>query len=295
MSSEAFVRRIEVLIQEYGVAEDRQIWADGRCYEFEADSSPSAFSFFRRAYGGASWAEEYDLDQLKTVAIDQAGDYELLPPSPQRQNRLYAISHSWSSGPCQNRSRLSGDVDFNFKGEESSAGSKDWENKYAHYHVIADDDDELVSMLNACREMHHAHINLSLMQSWGNLQCVKGTPMEKDLGNGENQDFFSCPLDRPDTLIWKLDEFYRTDFSCRNQSDVIRWTKCNKQHLREYLDQFEDVYDYCAKVYLLRGESGRRLVDKLIKNGKNAIVTKDDLKRFMELALEFWTEKARNL
>ncbi len=50
MGGEEFNQCIEKLIQEFGVAERRQVWTDGQSYEFEEDSSPSSYAYFQQAY-----------------------------------------------------------------------------------------------------------------------------------------------------------------------------------------------------------------------------------------------------
>ncbi len=289
MGGEEFNQCIEKLIQEFGVAERRQVWPDGQSYEVEEDSSPSSYAYFQQAYQDSFWRDEYDLDNPCFVVwewvTEKTGKYNVLPLSHQKVNRLFALSRSWASAPSIHWSRLSGEVDFNFKED-----IKDWGNKYGYYREIADGDAELMAMLNACKKMHHAHVNLSLMQSWGNLQRVKSEPKENELEN--NGKAKALPLDRPDVFLCKLNEFYKTDPECRK----LPWLRLGyRSPLHGYLERFSDIYDYCTKVYLLRGDSGRKLVDKMVDNGRRAIVSKEDLGRFMDLALAFWMEKARNL
>ena len=81
------------------------------------------------------------------------------------------------------------------------------------------------------------------MQAIGNMQTAKG----------RNR------FDRFDTFIYELNNYYQ------GLSDVVLQASSdsNMQALKEFLDSFKDVYDYCKIFYFI----DKNLVDEMIKSG----------------------------
>lgn len=238
-----------------------------------------------QAYDDDFWTSAYDLDHPTAI-----GDgYAPIPPLRDDHTRLFALNRAWNNADqaWYERLRLGGEVDFNFK--SGMGGSA----KYEHLRQIAGDNEDLIAMLDACKSMHAARINYSLMQSVGSLQNYKGGLPESDLIGGKS----GFALDRLDSFVSSLARFYRAEN--RLETSIIRNYRDTypngRRALAHYLSQFEDVYDYCSKVYLLRGRSGRDLIDQLIESGAYAIAEPDDVTRYLNLALAFWAEKAHTI
>ena len=99
--------------------------------------------------------------------------------------------------------------------------------------------DESRELLKNCKELHHSLLNFSLMQSKGNMQSMKKP----------------AQLDRADSLINKLSSILPI-----KQPRNIR---------EQYLSNFKNIYDYCAKIYFLPSqisEKERYLTGMMEKN-----------------------------
>ena len=131
--------------------------------------------------------------------------------------------------------------------------------------------------------MHHTLTNFSLMLSTGNMQGFKGLICD----------------DRLDRFIYFLERYY-TEPDKQNTHIASFATENNRPALINYLNSFEDVYDYCQKIYFISDE---KLIKKLINSGKqpitgaidengNEISPEQRVIEYMELAIEFWEAKA---
>lgn len=167
--------------------------------------------------------------------------------------------------------RFSGETDFNFKaGFAHSRGTL--------YHKILDNsnlqsDDKIFykKRLSECQTLMHSIVNVSLMPMSGNLQSTKA-----NIAN-----------DRLDVYIRMLDYYYKN-----NENFLMNYTSYeNMPFLKEYLNVFNDVYQYCDVIYRI----DRTLVEELIESGKKAIDTPERVIEFMSLAYRFWHQKLVNL
>lgn len=67
--------------------------------------------------------------------------------------------------------------------------------------------------------------------------------------------------------------------------------------LNDFLSFFDDIYDYCDKIYHLNGEEGQKYVEDLIRAGE-AIKTgkkKYDVEEYCHLACQYWEIKKKVL
>ena len=228
---------------------------------YDCDSSPAAWEYFKSVYDSDNWKllNEFDLDNTKTYNELYGTKYKenkykrLL--SPIKSNSEYA-----KEGILWKRFTIGGDTDFNFNGM-----------KCRMFENLLSDDREAISMLATCRENHHKLFNFSLMPATGSLNNYKG----------KNR------YDRFDVLIKDLNDFFNS-ISC----NVLCEAGQNTQPLKNFLNTFDDIYDYCKKIYFLHDKA---YIDNLIENGRATIETNSDVINYMNLALKFWDLKKEYL
>ncbi len=166
--------------------------------------------------------------------------------------------------------RFSGETDFNFK--------KGWAhtNLTKYEKLLSSIDNKSYqelyrSNLKLCKELMHTVVNVSLMPQTGNLQSAK-----KGLGN-----------DRIDTFIWALDLYYTKGiFLLSNYSSIE-----NYNSLKEFIDVFDGVEDYCKVIYGIDSD----LVECLKISGKLPIDSPERTIKYMNLALRFWNQRLKLL
>ena len=162
---------------------------------------------------------------------------------------------------------LKGDIDFNFKAihllylENLIKGTSE-EKKISN---------DLWNMMNNLT--YHPN-NISIMPVTGGLNNTK-----KSVGN-----------DRLDVFLLALKLYYQENgypsllLSSGKQS-LVYWSDINV--LKEYLDSFDGLYDYCDKVYHINEE----LVDLLCESGRTPIDSAERVVKYIELAKKFWLQK----
>ena len=169
-----------------------------------------------------------------------------------------------------------GETDFNFKFDSNPK-----RNKAGTLLEIANYDQEIGERLrNHYSKQHHALVNFSLMIIPGALQIFKSKGLRID-----NQSKFEW-MDRLDSLIYLLDEFYHGNAPAGLISGP------NGGTLKAYLDSFAGIKEYCRKVYLIDDAD---LIGKLIENGGRPLTNKEDVDRYLNLADDFWTAKAKSI
>ena len=166
---------------------------------------------------------------------------------------------------------FSGEIDFNFSDKTRRELNR---SRYLHYEEILkrDLEDEgileiYIEMLNECLQMHHSQDNISIMPKTGNMQGAKG----------------SIGLDRLDVWLFVLDMKYRYNINLLQNHCTME----NCSALGEFLDLFEDVYDYANTIYHIDKE----LVDDLIESGKKPLDSASNIITYMSLAKNFWKQK----
>lgn len=255
--------------------------------EFEHDSSEEAWEHYKRIYfdnkGNSKINDIYNfIHEYQLVLCSYRDGKYYDEPIYGRKNRYHFLSKNASynkitkeySGEKEN---LSGECDFNFNHFKSKVFKRilEYEQEGSR--------EQWLTRLEECKKMHHTLLNFSLMQTKGNMQGFKGNCFD-----GERETM----LDRLDTFIFYLSEYYRTDDSRKDSTLILKNASSNKIILKGYLNSFIDIYDYCNKIYLL---DEKKFVDRIIYEGKLQIKTPDDVKRYMLLALDFWDKKEQNI
>jgi len=245
--------------------------------QYDPDSSPKAWEHYKIVYGTDNW-EEYDFNDIhyfeyiKEKQKYPCSDYCYLDEPVSEYLRLCCAKKGYSSKECNGKTyfkatlRLSGDTDFNFN-----------EKKCKKFRSIFERDlqgkelEKALDDLNFCKNTHHTLVNFSLMQVVGNLQKVKSTG--RDDG-----------LDRLDTFVSLLNDYY----SKKSELVLEKATHANKKLLKDFLDAFNGIYDYCNKVYLIEDE---KFVNCIIDAGEKEIKVAKDVQGYMTLAKAFWHKK----
>lgn len=171
--------------------------------------------------------------------------------------------------------KFSGETDFNFSTKKKRALCR---SRYEHYKKILERDlkDEgileiYIGMLNECSLMHHSQDNISIMLKTGNMQGAKG----------------SIGLDRLDVWLLILDMRYRHKINLLQNHCTLE----NSSKIEEFLNLFDNVYDYSYTIYHI----DRKLVDDLIESGKKPLDSADNIITYMSLAQRFWEQKHKYL
>lgn len=266
------------------VIKDTQTFKDEEV-RFDPDSSPAAWAHYQQFYSHNNYlSAHYDFQKLffynyyedfglETGYCDgyDRFDYVNKPLKDNTYNRLFVLEKGTKTEHSENiefiaaTNRLGGDCDFNFN-----------KKKYAEFTEIIQKDNtssekektEATTRLARCKKMHYSLLNFSLIQAIGNLQKFKGR----------------IRFDRFDTFLCKLDEYYHgiSDeiFRCSSRN--------NKPALISFLNDFKDIYEYCAIFYFI---TDKRFVDEIIEQGSMPITNVKELVRYMNLAEKYWFKK----
>ena len=248
--------------------------------KYDPDSSPAAWEHYMQVYQNNDYInkhynlkEQFYYNDYRTVGLRSGyfnGSKEfnyVNKPSKYKDNRLYILEKGTEiidNKYIESANRLGGECDFNFNNEKYDMFLK----------IIKDDPDAsekekniAIEQLSRCHKNHHTLINFSLMQAIGNMQTAKG----------RNR------FDRFDTFIYELNNYYQ------GLSDEILQSSSanNKQALKEFLDSFKNVYDYCKTFYFI----DKNLVDEMIKSGSKPISNTIEIVRYMDLAEKYSSTK----
>lgn len=247
----------------------------GKMLSFDPDSSPAAWEYYKEIYPSDGYLKEnYNFDELVFCKYSSRKDgynYKNEAETPGKVNRMVALSKQTKIKYEDDIQyfkpdyRLSGECDFNFN-----------EKKYELFKNIINNDmtasvrkkENARYQLEKCHKTHHTVLNFSLMQSVGNLQGVKGS---------------NC-FDRFDTFISDLNDYYHGISNSVLQSSTL----ANRSMLISFLNDFKDIYEYCAIFYLLDDKS---FIDRIIKEGSMPISNVCELTRYMTLAEKYWSIK----
>ncbi len=211
--------------------------------QYDVDSSPKAWEYYKIKYKDKEKIQKYDFNNLENKGS--------------KYFRKIAKCNTDENIPY----KLGGDCDFNFNEKKM----KKFNNILAQYEN--DEREEVEKILNECSNQHHTLKNFSLMQVVGNMQG------RKNGGCGDN-------FDRLDSFIYLLSIYYNGE----NEEILNCSTAVNKDCLKDFLNEYENVYEYCETFYCLEKE----FVDKLIRNGSKKIKTLKDILTYTNLAKEYW-------
>ena len=242
--------------------------------KFEHDSSPKAWEHYKKHYTSESFGVCEEKNRYyhgnEYTFKDQQRSYRLEKNLGYDKNRLYAVPNccfelSKSAQTRQNKSfrakdleRLGGDCDFNFSNE-----GKNWgigtPNKYEIFAKYCEGKEKC--LLGDCVKMHHTLLNFSLMQASGGLNDIKGC---------------CCDYDRLDRFVYFLDQYFKTNIDDRHNTAIaINSNVGSRKYLLHYLNQFSNIYDYCAKIYFLPTTNYHTgMMDRMI--GENEININDE-------------------
>lgn len=187
--------------------------------------------------------------------------------------------------------RIAGETDINFKKDRGNQ-------KYAYYKKLIEskeknkfsdeDREKYLCKLDWCERRFHSLENFSLMLIPGELNNVKGNSH-----------------DRMDKFIWLLDEYFKEREQNKNNSDYDKYghklfsrakgknykeeyQKTCLEVIYEYLLLFDDIYDYCDKIYKI----DKAMVNRFLESGENEdFKTGEDVVNYMQLAEDYWKNK----
>lgn len=262
---------------------------DGKNINIHPDSSLEAWVHYRKVYfnenGGCKISEQYILENRESLVLCNYKNKTYYNEPKERwpyDNRYYLLSGNNSTKyqlggiyPGEN-ANLSGDCDFNFNEKKTEIFKRMINENYSNYPRMKK---YAIKLLDECENTHHSLVNFSLMQTKGDMQGFKGVCL--------NNGVYSS-LDRADSLVEYLYKYYLLKESQKDDSYILKNAKANKDTLKAYLNLFEDVFDYCEKVYLI---NDRNFVKRMIREGGLVIENGEDVVRYMNLALEFWDRK----
>lgn len=183
------------------------------------------------------------------------------------ESRKYIENSFIYNGKSTDPMKFSGETDFNFGSGWAHTRYEKYEKLITQASIPQEYKTMYFNHLVICNKLYKSIVNISMMPQTGNLQSVK-----KGIGN-----------DRIDTFIWALDEYY-------NKNTNILTNYCSYENmniLKNYLNIFGDVNNYCGAIYHIN----ESLVDELIISGKESIGSAEHMISYMNLALRFWRQK----
>lgn len=125
-------------------------------------------------------------------------------------------------------------------------------------------------------------MNFSLLPTTGGLNKLKGNLYVTDIAgvNFSGELHQNCD-DRLDSFLYCLNQHFE------RKSNLIfcYCSEANEDCLQSFFLLFDDIYDFCEKIYFIRDKA---LIRRLLVNGKKPIRAAEDVTRYMKLAIEFW-------
>ncbi len=199
-------------------------------------------------------------------------DYENLKETYNKVHRIYALIIINARFPQFNQYpafKMSGDTDFNFGSGKNRNQKHEKFKKLLEADYHGNDSKGYLAKLEECNNRNYKLENFSFMPMTGSLQLIKQ----------------NCDNDRFDVFIYTLNKYYTTGIL-----DHAR--KRNKEALETYLELFDDIYDYCYKIYMI---NSKEFVNKIILQGQEPINCAARVVEYMELAEKFWNIKKEAL
>lgn len=198
-------------------------------------------------------------------------------------------AEKWGKWADKGILRIAGETDINFK---KDSGNK----KYAYYKGLIEksreftdkEKEKYLCKLAWCEKRFHSLENFSLMLVPGELNNVKGNSR-----------------DRMDRFIWLLNDYFEEREGNKDNSGYDKYghklfskakgknykeeyQKTCLEVIYEYLLLFENVYDYCKKIYKMDKEA----VGRFLESGeKEDFKTGEDVVEYMQLAEDYWKNK----
>ncbi|WP_105179148.1 hypothetical protein [Streptococcus suis] len=239
------------------------------------DSSKEAWKFYKSQYTSLDWGfwGEFDFDNVKT-RYEKDGKYN---------NTRYLL---W----IKDNSKLISELGalFSFGGEKLFNFKTQYYNLKKIVDVSSNNDKKcILSLLEECMELHSSEQNLAILPTTGGLNNVKGSLYFDENGNirYSSQKISGKQLDRLDTFLAIVKDYFD-----EKSDTILSYTKGkpNEQYLINFLEKFDNVYDFAEKMYRL---NDKVFIDKMVQNGRKPIMDADDVERYCRLAKEFWEFK----
>ncbi|WOV84730.1 hypothetical protein PGH26_02045 [Sporosarcina jeotgali] len=229
---------------------DSLIYEEQNDVNYDVDSSPLAWEHYKKVYDTKQWPliAKFDLNNIRLRRFK----HENITYT-RLLVRIKIDSSSFNEERKWSKFTLGGDCDFNFN-----------EKKVSKFKKILGESNEL---LNYCSRRHHTLLNFSIMPATGGMNSFKGIK----------------PFDRLDTFVYHLNQYYT-----KKDELILSNSRYNKQPLIDFLNTFDNIYDYCKKIYFL---SNKDFVDRLILEGERPLLVPKDVVRYMQLAKDYWNEK----
>lgn len=252
---------------------------------YESDSSKKTWEFYKSKYNSNDWAfwNEVDFDAIQTQSEKRKNYREFY----KKDKRKYAWLKDGSTkiDELGKFFRFGGERVFNF-------GTQYYNFKKIIEDFSSDDNKKKVvlNLLEECKNSYPLDQNLSILPSVGGLNNVKGSIYfnENDEIRYSDEHLPGRQLDRFDSFIVIIDDYFKGENEL-----VLSYTKGtpNEECLKNFLKEFENVYDFVYKLYLLQDE---KFIDELIENGRKPIKSIDDVERYCLLAKKYW-DRTRKL
>lgn len=229
--------------------------------EYDQDASQETWNeCYKKIYKASNWAfwGMFNYENLKRTYTKVRRFYALL-----------AINEKYPEFNEYPAFKMSGDTDFNFGSNKKRNQKYEKFKKLLEDDLLINDSKCYLSKLEECNNRNYKLENFSFMPMTGSLQLIKQ----------------NCDNDRLDVFIYTLNKYYETGIL-----DHAR--KRNKDALETYLKLFDDIYDYCSKIYMINSKD---FVDKIILQGNEPINCAARVVEYIELAEEFWNIKKEAL
>lgn len=222
----------------------------------EYDVKFAAWQIYKRLYMGFLKDFSYEVDVIKEENGKNVRPY---------------LSSQFKHKVISTELKFSGETDFNFSKKKIFGYGR---SRYQHFMEFLNEKEgveyeEAVKRLDICCKKHHSYENISIMPQTGSMNLLK-----KGIGN-----------DRLDVWVWCINKYYL-------QESNLLYNFCSYEHmecLKEYLQCFDNVYDYCAMIYKIDEE----LTHDLIVSGSKSIDSADRVLEYIALAERFWEQKRK--
>ncbi len=253
----------------------RQIISDSILVDYDPDSAPIVWHHYEKIYKDRIY---HSLNDIKIV---------------------YGKVCRQRSFGNKGEVTMGSDTDFTFNEKKNNKSPyKTFEKIIEKSKLDEKKKEELVNNLEKCSKMHHTLLNFSPMPQTGGMNNFKGSR-------------------RFDRFIYDLSQFYvkveeiKTDVNDAELANKLykmnskniafvpsqyraKRYKNNIILLIEYLLKFDNIYDYCKRIYLIEEEYVNKLLSfyhsVVEQNGdkKRDIRTTEKLEEYIHLANEYW-------
>lgn len=184
---------------------------------------------------------------------------------------------------------LSGDIFFNFN-----------DKKIAAFKSNIKPSSNTIERLNLYNTFHNSDENCVLMPVTGGMNNVKGKAyfLNKSLVISAASSA-NTAYDRPDTLVYLIDQFYNTRKEKLSLKDAGEFyarsifrdalNTFNFSIYYDFMDSFKCAFKFCQTFFKL----DETLFNRMIASGGKPIKTEEDLLSYLNLAQDYWDYKRK--